>query len=466
MAKLLTILLLLIINVSCASALLFPASIVDNKKNLPLAAAKETDFQEVKVSQEILIETADASALGESTTSATAATVARSKINNLATPKKMKSNNIRWAVHGIVTELFQNIFLRTLRQVRTRIFASKEQRLEIQNCQRYRQSPKHLIAVVTGATGGIGSQIAHDLAFRGYDVVIAARDAVRGDALVKEIQGLLKVTPVKEKRESSSEGDLPTISFVEYHADVPQSALDLASSIEDLGSPVSLLINNAGIMGKSKQLTMKVNLVGPAMLTFILLPLMAKSTTPSTVINVGSSAHLRATYVIDGESLTSGDSNGNKQSYIDTLPDIEDDDLSTYAQSKLALMQFSTLLRHWLPKDNPPIQIVDAHPGLVWTPLLRNHIGDKAVRTLTKSGLAKLIYKSSSEGAQALVSALDSASLTTSSKEQVYFSNGQPGGYASSESASFDASFQLWTYVIAPEVEGVVDLPEGWGLDR
>jgi len=347
----------------------------------------------------------------------------------------------------------------------------------MQNAQRFRQSPKGEVAVVTGATGGIGSQMAHDLAFRGYDVVIAARDAVRGEALVKEIQGALNVTPIVKESSSEScrEEDkdllLPTISFVQYHADRPQSALDVASSIKELGSPLTVLINNAGIMGKSKQLTMKVNLIGPSMLTFALLPLMTKAaidgkiTTTPTVINVGSSAHLRAT-----ESFTLGESgNGDDdESWINTVPDTADDDLSVYAQSKLALMQFSTLLRHYLPEsgdDYPPVRIFDAHPGLVWTPLLRNHIGDAAVGTLTKTGLANLIYKSSTEGAQALVAALDSPSSAVKTEEQVYFVNGRSGGYAASESVSIDASLRLWKYVIAPEVVGVVELPQGWGLD-
>jgi hypothetical protein len=85
-------------------------------------------------------------------------------------------------------------------------------------------------------------------------------------------------------------------------------------------------------------------------------------------------------------------------------------------------MQFSTLLRHWLPTSDPPVRIVDAHPGLVWTPLLRNHIGDKAVRILTRTGLANLIYKSSSEGAQAIVASLDSSQLTLAAREQVSLS--------------------------------------------
>jgi NAD(P)-dependent dehydrogenase (short-subunit alcohol dehydrogenase family) len=378
---------------------------------------------------------------------------------------KMKSNVMRWAIHGVATELFHNVFLRTFRRVRRRLFATNERGLEAESDRPYRQPPRREIAVVTGATGAIGSQIVRDLALRGYDVVIAARDATRGEELATEIRGLMRVTPIEGTKEFGGDDDIPMISFVEYHADVPQSALSAASSIKALGPPLSILINNAGIMGKSKKLTMHVNLLGPAYLTFALLPLMSESatrTTPPTVINIGSSAHLRATHVLDDDSLPSGENNDGKQSWIDSLPAVSDDDLSTYAQSKLALMQFSTILRHWLPTSDPPIRIVDAHPGLVWTPLLRDHIGDRAVRTLTRTGLANLLYKSSSEGAQAIVAALDSSQLSVATREQVYFVNGVAGGYASSESASFDASIQLWKHVIAPAFEGVVDLPKGW----
>ena len=146
---------------------------------------------------------------------------------------------------------------------------------------------------------------------------------------------------------------------------------------------------------------MHVNLLGLAYLTLALLPLMEESatrTTPPTVINVGSSAHLRATHVLDEDSLPSGENGDGKHSLIDSIPAVTDDDLSTYAQSKLALMQFSTLLRLWLPMSDPPLLIADARPGLVWTPLLRNHIGDKAVRILTRTGfnLQELIGRGSS----------------------------------------------------------------------
>lgn len=193
----------------------------------------------------------------------------------------------------------------------------------------------------------------------------------------------------------------------------------------------------------------------------------AKRVTPPTVINVGSSAHLRATRVLGDDWSTDGESNhDNHPSWINSLPDVLDSDLSTYASSKLALMQFSTILRQCLPVTDSPIRILDAHPGLVWTSLLRNHIGDRAVKILTSTGLANVIYKSSAEGAHAIVSALDYAPPTSArdaaEKEQVYFVNGMPGGYASPESASFHASLQLWEYVLQPELKGKIGIPDNW----
>lgn len=191
----------------------------------------------------------------------------------------------------------------------------------------------------------------------------------------------------------------------------------------------------------------------------------AGRTAPPTVINVGSSAHLRAMHVVSDEESLTKEQSENNQSWIGSIPDVLDADLSTYSQSKLALMQFSTILRHCLPESIPRIRIYDAHPGLVWTPLLRNHIGDRAVKALTQTGLANVIYKSSVEGAKAIVSALDYAPSTVAAKEQVYFVNGMPGGYASSESTSLHASMQLWKYVLQPELEGIVEMPQKWGVD-
>jgi NAD(P)-dependent dehydrogenase (short-subunit alcohol dehydrogenase family) len=358
--------------------------------------------------------------------------------------KRMNNNTLRWFVRGVIGELYHNIFLRQFNRLRGI-------RHDNQTC---RQQCKNEIAIVTGATGGIGSHMAHELAIRGYDVIVAARDDTRGKQLVNEIKERLADIPACKSNAVASEA-LPDILFVEYHADNPQSALDLASAVKDLNRQVTVLINNAGIMGKSKQLTMKVNLLGPVLLTLALLPLMENSPKDMTVINVGSSAHLRATHVIDEDiTLKKG------ETYINALPNTEDRDLSTYSQSKLALMQFSTLLRYTMSKRDSEIPIIfDAHPGLVWTPLLRNHIGDKATNILHKTGLANLIYKTPLEGAQAIVAAVD-YSLEGPRKEQIYFENGQPGGFATHESRDHLAALKLWNQVIQPAVKEWVKIPD------
>ena len=294
-------------------------------------------------------------------------------------------------------------------------------------------------------------------------MVIAARDVIRGKQLVAEIVKRLADAPIcNDDVTSDNSSALPTISFVEYHADQSHSALDVASFVKGLDGQVTVLLNNAGIMGRSKQLTMKVNLLGPVFLTMALLPLLNESSKASPiVVNVGSSAHLRATHAIDEEFTLE-----MNETYISALPNVEDKDLSTYSQSKLALMQFSTLLRHSLSKGGSSIKVYDAHPGLVYTPLLRNHIGDRAANILSKTGLAELVYKTPLEGAQSLVAALDfSQKMLTMSTEQIYFENGKPDGYATPESRDYSASSKLWNYVIAPEVEGSISLPHELSIE-
>jgi short-subunit dehydrogenase len=81
------------------------------------------------------------------------------------------------------------------------------------------------IALITGASVGIGEQFSRQLAERGYDVVLVARDRARLDALAKEIEA----------------GD--------GHAEVLAADLtdpDQLAAVEARARTVDLLVNNAG----------------------------------------------------------------------------------------------------------------------------------------------------------------------------------------------------------------------------
>ena len=88
-----------------------------------------------------------------------------------------------------------------------------------------------------------------------------------------------------------------------------------------------------------------------------------------------------------------------------------DASLSAYSASKLALLQFSTLLREALPGAREANLVVhDCHPGLVWTPLLQRAYGSRLSRWLERRPwLRSRIARSPEQGAQTILAAALSA---------------------------------------------------------
>src|SRR5262249_29136783 len=85
------------------------------------------------------------------------------------------------------------------------------------------------IAVVTGASSGIGAATARRLATEGFHVVMAARRADRLAQLTKEVTG---------------GGGLATPVTVDVTA--PDGARLLATAVSELDGRLELLVNNAG----------------------------------------------------------------------------------------------------------------------------------------------------------------------------------------------------------------------------
>ncbi|MCY1144807.1 SDR family oxidoreductase [Actinoplanes sp. Pm04-4] len=135
------------------------------------------------------------------------------------------------------------------------------------------------IAVVTGASSGIGAATARRLATEGFHVVAAARRADRLAELIAEIG--------------------PAATAVECDVTSDESVASLAAAVEALGGPVTLLVNNAGgafgldpvASGSAAdwQAMYDVNVLGTLRVTQALLPALVTSGN-GTIVTVGSTA--------------------------------------------------------------------------------------------------------------------------------------------------------------------------------
>jgi NADP-dependent 3-hydroxy acid dehydrogenase YdfG len=135
------------------------------------------------------------------------------------------------------------------------------------------------IAVVTGASSGIGAATARRLATEGFHVVAAARRGDRLDALIKEIG--------------------PDATAITCDVTSDESVAELAAQVAALDGPLTLLVNNAGgargmdpvASGEVAdwQWMYDVNVLGTLRMTKALLPALVESGA-GTIVTVGSTA--------------------------------------------------------------------------------------------------------------------------------------------------------------------------------
>lgn len=138
------------------------------------------------------------------------------------------------------------------------------------------------LALVTGASAGIGAEYARQLAARGHDVVLTARRRDRLEALAAELKETFDV-----------ETWVMPADLAEASA-IPQ----LVNQLKDLNRPVTTLINNAGyaLTGHYQDTTwadqarfLKIMVDAVAELTHALLPAM-QAQGQGRIINVASLA--------------------------------------------------------------------------------------------------------------------------------------------------------------------------------
>ncbi len=197
-----------------------------------------------------------------------------------------------------------------------------------------------------GANTGIGFETARVLAERGAEVVLACRDAGKGEAAARRIRDGAPAASV-----AFAPLDLADLDAVAAFAD------RFAATHPRL----DLLINNAGVMvppaGRTAQgfeLQFGVNHLGHFALTGRLLPRLA-ATPGARVVNVASLAHRIG-----------------RIAFEDLNFDLGYEPWPAYGQSKLANLLFTLGLQARLEAAGMDVLAVAAHPGWTGTDLQRN----------------------------------------------------------------------------------------------
>jgi len=202
-------------------------------------------------------------------------------------------------------------------------------------------------AIVTGANSGLGAVTARELARVGAKVVLAVRNAGRGEAAAREMTGDVEVRQL----------DLQNLASVRQFADGVDS--------------VGVLVNNAGIMAVPHAVTsdgfesqIGTNHLGHFALTNLLLPKVT-----DRVVTVSSMMHYMG-------YISLGDLNWNSRPYSAWL---------AYGQSKLANLLFTSELQRRLQGAGSKLRAVAAHPGYSRTNL-QGHSGRRIGDALMSVG--------------------------------------------------------------------------------
>lgn len=135
------------------------------------------------------------------------------------------------------------------------------------------------ICVVTGANSGLGFATAKALAAKGAHVIMACRNAERGEKALTKIQAATKNANIE-------------LEIVDLSR--PEDVRAFAQRLQTKYAHLDVLINNAGALFNQRQetpegfeKTFATDLLGPYLLTRLLLPLL-KSATAARIINVSS----------------------------------------------------------------------------------------------------------------------------------------------------------------------------------
>ncbi len=223
--------------------------------------------------------------------------------------------------------------------------------------------------VITGATSGIGKEVATRLALLGADVTLACRDGVAANRVAADINATA----------GSSRATVMTVD-TSHQASIRA----FAHAYHDTYGALDVLINNAGVLLADRkttvdgiELTFATNVLGYYLVTTELLDAL-KAAAPSRVVNVAST--------FAGE-VDLDDLQFVRRPY---------DGMAAYAQSKACDRMLTWAFARSLQGDG--ITVNAMAPGLVMATSLYRHLSAEA-----RQGLGQLGSRSLSEGADTAV---------------------------------------------------------------
>ena len=232
-------------------------------------------------------------------------------------------------------------------------------------------------AIVTGATGGLGLEVALGLARASHPVVLAGRNPAKGDAALKRLRA--------ETPGATAWFELLDLASL-------QSVHDFCDRMADKHPAIGILVNNAGVMAPPRrvvtvdgfELQTATNYLGHFALTARLLPLLQGA----RVVNVSSLAHRRA-------RLNFADLQGERHYGAWAL----------YGQSKLAMLMFALELDRRAVAAGWTLRAMAAHPGWSVTDIIVNGPGAGAAGPLEyvmQAGF-RLLGQSAAAGATPII---------------------------------------------------------------
>jgi NAD(P)-dependent dehydrogenase (short-subunit alcohol dehydrogenase family) len=200
------------------------------------------------------------------------------------------------------------------------------------------------VAVVTGASTGLGLETARALAAAGAHVVLAVRSDEKGADALGKIRAHVP--------EASLEHGICDLTSLE-------SVRSFAAWVLERHPRIDVLINNAGVMytpfgrtAEGFELQFGTNHVGHFLLTNLLLPALLAAA-PSRIVNLSSGGHQASDVIWD-------DPNYERRPY---------DKFESYGQSKTANILFTVELDRRLATRG--VRSYAVHPGMIVTELGR-----------------------------------------------------------------------------------------------